>query len=418
MIEEVRKGLVIGALVGGLVCGQGTVSASETAVTPGLVVSPPAPLAQSPRRVIEEAAILAAGLPVRLNKSLLREGDEIVATVDVPHEGFLNIVLLRSGESPLLVFPNREQAENKMPAGRWSVPNKTARFEFKATKPYGVFALAAFLSTETLDLTSAAEESAPALFSPLAAAGRLDLAKLAARSFATDQSPSLLLGGLAYGLVCAGSGSCDLASATAEVDRFARENKLTPGIFLEAAREDTLPTGIRLRGLPDKALRLAKASEGYLPLLYNDAANYCSIGYGHLVRKAPCNGSEPVALRRGIRELQADALLVEDLRRAQRAVLGLVTSELSDGQYAALCDFTYNVGSDKLEKSTLLKVINTGEHERVAAELRRWIHVNGGEYPGLRLRREREIALYFAGKRIPKTPPEATDTPIDIRIGE
>ena len=58
---------------------------------------------------------------------------------------------------------------------------------------------------------------------------------------------------------------------------------------------------------------------------------------------------------------------LQDLRRAQLAVMGLVTTALSDGQYAALCDFTYNVGARKLQNSTLLKAINAGEHERVPA---------------------------------------------------
>jgi lysozyme len=156
-----------------------------------------------------------------------------------------------------------------------------------------------------------------------------------------------------------------------------------------------------------------------VPRLYNDAARYCSIAYGHLVRKAPCDGSEPAAFLRGVSEPQGETLLVEDMRRAQRVVTSLVKTELSDGQYAALCDFTYNVGAGNLQRSTLFKVVNAGEHDRVAYQLARWNKAGGKEYRGLTTRRQREIALYFEGRPIPKAMPGDQDlTPIDIRVGE
>ena len=480
MVKGVRSGLQIGALIALLICADWVTAATDATVTPGEGAAATRPASLSPRRIIEEAAILAGGLPVYLKKTMLREGDAVALTIEVPREGYLSVVGMRSGELPTLLFPNRDDVDNKVAAGRVSLPGKTLKFDFKASKPYGLIVFAAFLSSEALDLSETpagdpaaegktpdlfapltaaarlrlaklasrsfvAEQSAaplsgglayglvcagsgpcdlategktPDLFAPLTAAARLRLAKLASRSFVAEQSAAPLSGGLAYGLVCAGSGPCDLASLAAEPGSFASEGKLTPGILLEAPKEDSLPAGARLRGLPEKGLRLTKAGEGFTPVLYNDAENNCSIGYGHVVRKASCNGSEPTALRRGIREQQANTLLVDDMRRAQRAVLSLVSVALNDAQYAALCDFTYNVGAEKLEKSTLLKVINAGEHERVPAQMRRWIHVKGSEYPRLKLRREREIALYFQGQPIPKAPTDEVTTPIDIRSGE
>jgi len=424
MVKGVRSGLQIGALIALLICADWVTAATDATVTPGEGAAATRPASLSPRRIIEEAAILAGGLPVYLKKTMLREGDAVALTIEVPREGYLSVVGMRSGELPTLLFPNRDDVDNKVAAGRVSLPGKTLKFDFKASKPYGLIVFAAFLSSEALDLSEtpagdpAAEGKTPDLFAPLTAAARLRLAKLASRSFVAEQSAAPLSGGLAYGLVCAGSGPCDLASLAAEPGSFASEGKLTPGILLEAPKEDSLPAGARLRGLPEKGLRLTKAGEGFTPVLYNDAENNCSIGYGHVVRKASCNGSEPTALRRGIREQQANTLLVDDMRRAQRAVLSLVSVALNDAQYAALCDFTYNVGAEKLEKSTLLKVINAGEHERVPAQMRRWIHVKGSEYPRLKLRREREIALYFQGQPIPKAPTDEVTTPIDIRSGE
>jgi len=424
MIKGVRSGLRIGALIASLVGATAATSAADAIATPGGGAGAQRPAGQSPRRFIEGAAILAGGLPVHLKKTMLREGDAVALAIEVPREGFLSVVGMRSGELPTLLFPNRDHADNKVAAGRVSLPGKALKFDFKASKPYGLIVFAAFLSSDALDLSETpasdpvAEGKTSDLFTPLTAAARLRLAKLASRSFTADQSAAPLSGGLAYGLVCAASGPCDLASLAAEPGSFPAEGKLTPGILLEAPKEDSLPAGARLRGLPDKGLRLLKAGEGFTPVLYNNAENNCSIGYSHVVRKASCDGSEPTSLRRGISERQADALLVDDMRRAQRAVLSLVSVALNDAQYAALCDFTYNVGAEKLEKSTLLKVINAGEHERVPAQMRRWIHLKGSEYPGLKLRREREIALYFQGQRIPKTPADEAATPIDIRLGE
>jgi GH24 family phage-related lysozyme (muramidase) len=54
---------------------------------------------------------------------------------------------------------------------------------------------------------------------------------------------------------------------------------------------------------------------------------------------------------------------------AQRAVMTLVKTRLTDGQYAALCDFTYNVGSENLKKSTLPRVpVLHGSAGRVLAK--------------------------------------------------
>jgi len=53
------------------------------------------------------------------------------------------------------------------------------------------------------------------------------------------------------------------------------------------------------------------------------------------------------------------------MRLAQQAVMRLVKVPLNDGQYAALCDFTSNVGTGNLQRFTLLRAVNAGEHHRV-----------------------------------------------------
>lgn len=375
------------------------------------------------RRSIEDAANLAGGLAVRLGRATYREGEPVTLSIDVPRAGHLNLVSVGPDDVATLIFPNRQQTDNRVAAGTFRIPGEPPQSPELLAKPAGVTLLAAFLSQEPLDLqpSGSGPDGQPAAddaFARLLPAARTQLEKLAARSFTGLPRTAPLQGGVSYLLVCAPAGTCDAASLALATGSPSPAERLSPGLLLEGETDLALPKGAWLRRIPEKGQRLTRLSEGFVPRLYTNADNHCSIGYGHVVRQAACSGAEPEALRRGISEAQAEAMLAENLRRAQRAVMSLVKTPLSDGQYAALCDFTYNVGVMKLQNSTLLKLINAGEHERVPAELRRWTLVGGKEQRGLKLRRERQIGLYFEGQPVPRTPPGGEPaTPIDIRVG-
>jgi lysozyme len=195
-------------------------------------------------------------------------------------------------------------------------------------------------------------------------------------------------------------------------------DKLAPGLLVEASPAMREPR-TELRPIHDKGIALTKVSEGFVPKLYHDAARYCTIGYGHLLKRAPCDGTEPEHFRRGITEEHGTKLLVQDLSAAQRAVTALVAVDLTDGQYAALCDFVFNVGTGNFKASTLLRVLNEGQTEHVPDQFRRWILAGGKPWPGLVARREGEVALFFDGMREPRSSPGDQDlSPIDIRRGE
>lgn len=201
---------------------------------------------------------------------------------------------------------------------------------------------------------------------------------------------------------------------------FESVDKITPGIFLEPGERAVLPPGMEFRGIYDKGLQLTKDSEGFVPRLYNDAARYCTIAYGHLVKLAPCNGSEPEHFLDGVTEPEGADLLRDDMEIAEAVVLTAVAVELTDGQYAALCDFVYNVGGGNFRNSTLRRVVNRKAFEEVPFQLRRWVKAGGRELPGLKKRRDREIELFFENVEIPRAlPPADVDlSPIDIREGE
>ena len=204
------------------------------------------------------------------------------------------------------------------------------------------------------------------------------------------------------------------------VDGSVNAEKLTPGIFLEDPSRDFVSPGFKPRAVSQSALSVTKLSEGYRSRPYNDAARYCSIGYGHLIKKFPCDGSEPDQFNQALPEPEGAQLLMADMELAEASVMRMVTRALTDPEYGALCDFVYNIGSRNFGGSTLLRIVNKGEDRRVPGEMRRWIRAGGKEFAGLKTRREREIQLYFEGRPTPEGGFIAGEdqTPIDIQIGE
>lgn len=198
------------------------------------------------------------------------------------------------------------------------------------------------------------------------------------------------------------------------------EEKITAGIFLEPEERAVLPPGMELRPIYDKGLDLTKFMEGFRSLPYHDVAHFCTIGYGHLIKQARCNGTEPAEFRNGISEPRGSEILVSDMEQAQIAVQTKTKIPLTDGQYAALCDFVYNVGTGNFAKSTLLSVVNKQQLDRVPAQFRRWSKANGRVIKGLKIRNEKRIDLFFDGIGVPRALPEAEEMlpEIDIRVGE
>jgi len=194
---------------------------------------------------------------------------------------------------------------------------------------------------------------------------------------------------------------------------------LTVGILLEETRS-LIPAGTVLRNVYQPGINLTKESEGFRNKLYNDAAGYCTIGYGHLIKKSSCNGTEDVLFSNEITEIQGEELLVVDMNWAKYMVGKHVSVELTEGQYAALVDFVFNVGSGNFVSSTLLQRINAGQHGNVPFQFKRWVKAGGKEWPGLVTRRENEINLYLENTSIPRLLPQAGEelSEIDIRIGE
>jgi lysozyme len=73
---------------------------------------------------------------------------------------------------------------------------------------------------------------------------------------------------------------------------------------------------------------LCKA-EGFRGILYDDAANHCTIRYGHVVFHGTVDGTEPTEFQSGITEERGRQILSADVKNAEQALNNLVNVSLS-----------------------------------------------------------------------------------------
>jgi lysozyme len=132
---------------------------------------------------------------------------------------------------------------------------------------------------------------------------------------------------------------------------------------------------------------LTRRFEGLRLAAYKDGAGVWTIGYGH-------TGPDVVA-GLTIGEPEAETLLRADLQRAIACVNEHVKAPLTQGQFDAMVDFTFNLGVGAFEGSTLLRLVNRGEFALALRQFGLWVHAGGEVEPGLVQRRAAE-ALMFA----------------------
>ena len=146
-----------------------------------------------------------------------------------------------------------------------------------------------------------------------------------------------------------------------------------------------------MRHVTGEGIALIKRFEGFSPEIYICPSGWPTIGYGHVVRD-----DERERFTDGIDEAAAEALLCRDAETAERAVLRLIRVPLDDGRFDALGSFTFNLGAGALQRSTLRRKVNRGEHDAVPHEFRRWVWAGGRKLKGLVRRREAEAEFYMS----------------------
>lgn len=143
-----------------------------------------------------------------------------------------------------------------------------------------------------------------------------------------------------------------------------------------------------MKKLSERGYALIMKYEGFSPIPYICPAGLPTIGYGHVIIEGE------VFPKAGISPEMAKILLKQDVVRFETAINRLVTARINQNQFDALVCFAYNIGTKAFEKSTLLKLLNQGQHEKVPRELGKWVFSRGRRLSGLARRRAAEAALY------------------------
>jgi lysozyme len=139
----------------------------------------------------------------------------------------------------------------------------------------------------------------------------------------------------------------------------------------------------------DAGLALIRKFEGFVAHTYNDPVGLPTIGYGHKLLPGE-------SFPNGITETQGEQILASDAAKAGQAIEKVVTVPLTQNQFDALVDFTFNLGPGKLGASTLLRDLNAGQYDDARQQLLLWVHAGGKILPGLQARRQAEFDLWGA----------------------
>jgi len=123
--------------------------------------------------------------------------------------------------------------------------------------------------------------------------------------------------------------------------------------------------------------------EGYSSTSYKDTAGVATIGFGQ------ADGTKAGDKTNPVRALQ---VLEDSLDSHAAGMVQCIHVPISQGEYNAYLDFTYNVGVSAFCHSTLNKKLNSGDYDGACKELLKWTQAGGKVLPGLVKRRQEEYA--------------------------
>lgn len=138
---------------------------------------------------------------------------------------------------------------------------------------------------------------------------------------------------------------------------------------------------------------IIKKYEGFSAAPYLCPAGVPTIGYGNTFypdgRKVSMSDSK-------LTEVQATQMLILLVDSFSEKVDKLIKTQLNQNQFDSLVSFAYNVGVGNLQKSTLLKKVNTNPNDKsIRDEFLKWNKAGGKVLNGLVKRRLEESDLYF-----------------------
>lgn len=148
-----------------------------------------------------------------------------------------------------------------------------------------------------------------------------------------------------------------------------------------------------------QCVNLVKEFEGFKAAPYLDSAGISTIGYG--TTKYP-NGINVELSDDPITEEQATEYLKWYLDICATRISQLITADLFQCQFDALCSLSYNIGITSFANSILLKTINNDPNDltNIQTQFMRWTYAKGVIINGLVSRRKSEYQLYSSNTPI------------------
>ena len=137
--------------------------------------------------------------------------------------------------------------------------------------------------------------------------------------------------------------------------------------------------------ISENGLELIKKFEGCETTAYQDSVGVWTIGFGHT---------------KGVEEGQtcsiedAESMLADEMDEYEGYINNMVKVELQQHEFDALVAWVYNLGPTNLGESTMLKVLNGGQFDRVPDEMNRWTRAGGEILEGLVRRRQAESLMF------------------------
>ncbi len=151
----------------------------------------------------------------------------------------------------------------------------------------------------------------------------------------------------------------------------------------------------------DRCIAAIQLCEGFRADAYQDCVGVWTIGYGE---------TRGVSAGQHVSEAAAEQMLRTDVGHMEEWLNTMIHSHLNQdrqtnvtiGQFDAMCSFGYNLGPNALFHSTLWEHFVAGDLAAASAEFPKWCHAGDKVLPGLVKRRAQE-RQWFDEATSPKT---------------
>ena len=143
--------------------------------------------------------------------------------------------------------------------------------------------------------------------------------------------------------------------------------------------------------VPQSVKEVIKAYEGWRSHAYKDSGgeNY-AIGYGQSTK----NRSMKITREEG------ELMFNRTIERLEKKVKEFIKVPITQYQFSVIVDMCYNIGSGKIKKSTMIRLLNKGQYDLAGAQIKRWVHANGKVLRGLVKRRNWNYCLWVQEEAI------------------